>query len=76
MTAGRNLDWELFLASHGYRYGVLIRDVAIGVTAPDQAKENGERYSQVRSLKAKMMSELREYLGADAIVDAVKKPVG
>ena len=72
--ACRNIDWDEFIDSHDYRYGVLIRDVAVGVTVLDRAKENGERYSQVRSLKDKMESDLREYLGADAVADSTKKP--
>jgi hypothetical protein len=30
MEAAKNVDWELFLATHDYRYGVIIKDIAEG----------------------------------------------
>jgi hypothetical protein len=74
MTAGRNLDWEKFISSHDYRYGVILKDFAEGRTVMDRAKENGERYSQVRKLKEKMEQELREFMGPDAEADAGRVP--
>jgi hypothetical protein len=74
MTAGRNLDWEKFISSHDYRYGIILKDFAEGRTVMDRAKENGERYSQVRKLKEKMEQELREFMGPDAVADAAKVP--
>jgi hypothetical protein len=72
--AGRNVDWQEFIDSHDYRYGILLKDIAEGRTVMDRAKEAKQRYSQVRSLKNRMSNELREYLGDDAIADAVRVP--
>jgi hypothetical protein len=74
MTAGRNLDWEKFISSHDYRYGVILKDFVEGRTVMDRAKENGERYSQVRKLKEKMEQELREFMGPEAVADAGRTP--
>jgi hypothetical protein len=74
MTAGRNLDWEKFISSHDYRYGVILKDFVEGRTVMDRAKENGEKYSQVRKLKEKMEQELREFMGAEAMADAGRVP--
>jgi hypothetical protein len=74
MQAGRNLDWQEFINSHDYRYGVLLKDIAEGKTVMDRAKESKQRYSQVRSLKNRMSNELREFMGPDAVADSVKVP--
>jgi hypothetical protein len=73
-AAGRNVDWQEFIDSHDYRYGVLLKDIAEGKTVMDRAKENRQRYSQVRSLKNRMEGELREFMGPDAVADAVRAP--
>jgi hypothetical protein len=73
-TAGRNVDWQEFIDSHDYRYGVILKDFAEGRTVMDRAKENGERYSQVRKLKDRMAVELREHLGQSAMADSVRAP--
>jgi hypothetical protein len=74
MTAGRNLDWSEFIDSHDYRYGVILKDFVEGRTVMDRAKENGERYSQVRKLKDRMADELREFMGESAMADCVRAP--
>jgi hypothetical protein len=74
MQAGRNLDWQEFIDSHDYRYGILLKDIAEGKTVMDRAKESRQRYSQVRCLKNRMSNELREYLGDEAVADAVRAP--
>ena len=75
MTAGRNLDWELFLASHDYRYGIVLKDMVHDKTALEEAKDWGERYHAVRSLRFKMADDLREFMGPDAVADSVKIPL-
>jgi hypothetical protein len=72
--AGRNVDWQEFIDSHDYRYGVILKDFAEGRTVMDRAKENGERYSQVRKLKEKMEQELREFMGPDSVADSMRVP--
>ena len=75
MTAGRNLDWDQFLASHDYRYGVIAKDIVHDKTALEESKDWGERYHRVRSLRFKMADELREFMGAEAVADSVKVPM-
>ena len=40
-----------------------------------EAKDWGERYHAVRSLRFKMADELAEFMGPDAVADAVKIPL-
>lgn len=72
--ACRNIDWDGFTNSHDYRYGVLLKDMAEGRDVLSRSKQWGKKYSQVRSLKAKMEQELREYLGEDAVTDSMRRP--
>ena len=74
MAAGRNLDWEQFLSSHDYRYSVVVKDIVHDKTALEEAKDWGERYHRVRSLRFKLADELREFMGTDAVADACKVP--
>jgi hypothetical protein len=74
MAAGRNLDWEEFLETHDYRYGVIAQDMASGKTMRDAAKDVGLGYSSAVAMKNKMASELREFMGCNAIADAAKIP--
>ena len=73
--ACRNIDWDEFIDSHDYRYGVLLKDMAEGRDVLSRSRQWGQKYSQVRVLKEKMESELREYMGAEAVADAMRKPV-
>ena len=73
-TAGRNLDWDEFIDSHDYRYGVLLKDMAEGKDVLARSKEWGQKYSQVRVLKEKMKADLREYMGESAIADCLSVP--
>ncbi len=75
MTAGRNLDWELFLASHDYRYGVILKDIVHAKTALEEAKDMGIHYHKARELRFKMADDLREFMGPDAVADSVKIPL-
>lgn len=70
----RNIDWQGFLDSHDYRYGVILRDIAQGKTALDIARDCGDTYFHIRQLKEKLEIELREYLGVDAVADSVRVP--
>ena len=72
--AGRNLDWDEFIDSHDYRYGVLLKDMAEGKDVLARSKEWGQKYSQVRVLKEKMEAALREHMGPEAVSDAVRRP--
>ena len=50
-TAARNLDWELFLASHDYRYGIILKDIVHDKTALEEARDMGVRYHKARELR-------------------------
>jgi hypothetical protein len=75
MQACRNVDWQEFIDSHDYRYGILLKDIAEGRTVMERARESRQRYSQVRCLKNRMEGELREFLGPEAIADSVHMPL-
>ena len=75
MTAARDLDWEQFLASHDYRYGVILKDIIHDKTALEEAKDMGVHYHKARELRYKLADELREFMGPDAVADSVKTPL-
>ena len=72
--ACRNIDWDAFIDSHDYRYGVLLKDMAEGKDVLSRSKEWGTKYSQVRVLKEKMEAELREHMGESAMADCMGVP--
>ena len=74
MEAARNLDWELFLATHDYRYGVIIKGMAEGRTLKDTTVAQGEWYPGMWALKNRMAEEVREYMGEEAIAESVRTP--
>ena len=74
MEAARNLDWDLFLATHDYRYGVIIKGMAEGRTLKDTAAAQKEWYPGMWQLKQRMAEEVREYLGNAAIAESVQTP--
>ena len=74
MAAGRNIDWELFIETHDYRYGVLIRGFAQGKSLSDTAKDCGAGYSRIYQLKQKLAEDLIAFLGDQAIEDSVQIP--
>ncbi len=47
----------------------LLRDMAEGKDVLARSKEWGKKYSQVRVLKEKMESDLREHMGPEAVAD-------
>jgi len=74
MSASRNLDWELFLATHDERYGSLVVDIAVGKNALQSSRDNSTSYFTVRQLKQKLAEELLEYMGEEAIADSARVP--
>jgi hypothetical protein len=44
-------------------------------TALEEAKDWGEKYRAVRSLRFKMADELAEFMGPDAVADSMKIPL-
>ncbi len=73
--AARNLDWDEFIDSHDYRYGVLLKDMAEGKDVLARSREWGQKYSQVRVLKEKMETALREHMGPEAVADLMRRPL-
>ena len=71
---GRNVDWELFLSAHDYRYGVIAHAFASGGTLRDAAKMLHASYGSVYPLKARLAVALREFLGPESIADAARVP--
>ena len=73
--ACRNIDWDEFIQSHDYRYGVLLRDMAEGKDVMSRSKEWRQKYSHVRVLKEKMENDLREHMGPEAVTDLMRRPL-
>ena len=74
MEATRNIDWQLFLVTHDYRYGVIIKGMAEGRTLKDTSRDAGAGYSRLYQIKQRMAEAVREYLGDDAIADSAQTP--
>src|ERR1700722_112820 len=62
MSAGRNLDWEQFLASHDYRYGVLVQGMAAGESKEWMGRKCRLNYAGMRELKMEMASDLIDFM--------------
>jgi len=74
-TAGaRNLDWEEFISTHDCRYLCIIHDLASGRTMIDTARACRMTYNDVRIIRDRLVEELEEWLGPDAIADASHVP--
>ena len=74
MAAARNLDYEDFLSSHDCRYLCIIHDLASGRTMLDTARGCGMTYNDVRQIRDRLVEDLEEFLGDEAIADAVRVP--
>ena len=74
MEAARNVDWELFIATHDYRYGLIIRGMAEGQSLKTTAERSGHLYMSLYGLKEKLAEDVRAYLGEHAIAESVKMP--
>ena len=74
MEAARNLDWELFLATHDYRYGIMVKGMAEGRSLKATAEASEHLYMSLYGLKEQMAADVREYLGDEALADSVQTP--
>jgi hypothetical protein len=74
LAAGRNIDWELFIETHDYRYGLIIRGFAQGKHLADTAKGCGAGYSRLCQLRQKLVEDLTAFMGEHAIADAAQIP--
>jgi hypothetical protein len=74
MAACRNIDWELFIETHDYRYGIIIKGFAQGKALVDTAKDCGAGYSRLSQLRQQMVQDLLAFMGEDAIANSAKIP--
>jgi hypothetical protein len=74
ISASRIVDWENFLHNHDPRYAGIVCDLAAGKNAMESAKHRQQSYFQVRQLKERLASDLREYMGQQAIADSARIP--
>ena len=74
MTASRTIDWEAFLAERNPRYAGLVCDLAQGKNAMESSKRQRLSYFQVRQLKENLAQDLREFMGEEALADAMRIP--
>jgi len=74
MEAARNIDWQLFIATHDYRYGVILKGVAEGRSLKETAAAQREWYPGMWQLKQRMAEEVRLFLGDTAIADTTQPP--
>ena len=52
-VAARNVDWDTFLDSHDYRYGVIVKGMLEGGSLGDAAKECGTGYPGIAGTQGK-----------------------
>jgi len=74
MEAARNVDWELFIRTHDYRYGIMVKGMAEGQSLKATAEQSGHLYVSLYGPKEKMAEHVRAYLGDEAIPDSVQVP--
>ena len=74
LAAARNMDWEEFLDNHDLRYMCLVYDLGSGRTMLDTARACGMTYSDVRTIRDRLVEDLEEYMGGELIEDAARIP--
>ena len=74
IVAGRNIDWELFISTHDYRYGIMIKGIVEGQSLKATAERSGHLYMSLYGLKEQMAADVRDHLGDEAMADSVKLP--
>lgn len=74
MVAARNIDWDLFLSTHDYRYGVIVTGIIEGRKLNETARGCGAGYSRIYQLKEKLAKDLREFMGSTAMEDCARIP--
>ena len=72
--AARDIDWELFLATHDYRYGVIILGLLHGKKFRESVQGCGDGFSRVYQLKANLAADLLAFMGSEAIADSTRVP--
>ncbi|MCE9610328.1 MAG: hypothetical protein K8R23_09060 [Chthoniobacter sp.] len=74
MMAARDIDWDLFLATHDYRYGVIVAGLLEGKNFGESVIGCGEGFSRVYQLKAQLAEDLLAFMGTQAIADSMRIP--
>lgn len=74
IAATRNIDWESFIQTHDYRYGVIIKGMVEGRTAKATAERSGAGFAHIYQLQNRLAEDLRAFLGEDAVADAMRVP--
>jgi DNA-directed RNA polymerase specialized sigma24 family protein len=74
LAAARDIDWDLFLATHDYRYGVIVQGLLEGKNFGETACECGAGFARIYQLKAKLAEDLLAFMGSQAIADSVRIP--
>lgn len=73
-AAARDIDWDVFLATHDYRYGVIVLGLLEGKNFGETATGGGAGFTKIYQLKAKLAEDLLAFMGAQVIADSVKAP--
>lgn len=74
MAGGRNVDWDEFLRSHDYRYGIIVAGIIQGLNLGQTARATGLQYHQLTYLKQRLVDDLVAFMGHKAIADAARIP--
>ena len=74
MAGARNIDWDEFLGTHDYRYGVIVKAIAEGQKPGDDARGNRQTYAQLRWIILNMAAEVLEHMGEQILEETVKAP--
>jgi DNA-directed RNA polymerase specialized sigma24 family protein len=74
VAGARNVDWDQFLALYDYRYTVIVAGIIEDQKLGDIAKGCGGGYPQLHLLKQKLVDDLREFMGDQAIEDSARIP--
>ena len=74
MIAARDIDWDLFLATHDYRYGVIVKGLLEGRNFGETARGCGAGFTRVYQLKAQLAADLLAFMGSQVIADSTRLP--
>src|SRR5204862_7695596 len=74
MAGGRNVDWDEFLRSHDYRYGIIVAGIIEGQNLSQTARATGLKYYLLTQLKQRLVDDLVAFMGDHAIADAAQIP--
>jgi hypothetical protein len=74
LAAARDIDWDLFLTTHDYRYGVIVQGLLEGKNFGETASGCGAGFFRIYQLKAKLAADLLAFMGSQVIADSVRIP--